>query len=452
MRNFVRNKYFKQNYCFVLLLLAITIIPTVAYYINYPQVELNVDTVTYLSVVRRALTRPDFLIDVVRLPGYPLFIIVIYMLEGRNNLAAVSNAQAILFLLMTLEIYLIALLIFQRAWLAFLVGVLVGTNSILLSYTKPIMSEGLAAFLFTTLALAIVCFIRARRVWTLWFITLSLLLLIFTRPEWMYLPMLLFIYLFLVVMQWGDRQQLLQYSIHAVFSILLIYSCIVAYTERNGIQNHSRALTSVVNLSLMGKILQYKMENEVSAQEKPISQRLEWCISRIDRDPFHVVPCVPQLIGVPYAPPAGEYAKKIILNHPGEFLFKSFPLYFSSLTDDYDVPYHIQSSPGPFYTPLSWLKTFHQVLYQLNAFFPACVVVWLLLLCWRPTALRPETLIMGVMTLLLVYGVIITTLAGYRADDYMRFHIVFDPLLILAIWGSFLRALSCIKSSWQAIS
>ena len=200
----------------------------------------------------------------------------------------------------------------------------------------------------------------------------------------------------------------------------------------------------------MGKVLQYRMENEVPAQDKTISQKLERCIRRIDRNPFHVVHCVPMLTGVPYDPPAGEYAKHIILKHPGEFLFKSLPLFFSSLTDDYDVTYHGYTSPDPFYTPLSWLKTFHRVLYQVNAFFPACVVVWLFLLCWRPTASRPETLIMGAITLLLVYGVIITTLAGYRADDYMRFHIVFDPLLILAIWGGFLRALSCIKSSWHA--
>ena len=247
------DKHLKKACCFSLLLTVITIITTTAYYLNYPQVELNVDTVTYLSVVRRALIRPDFLVDVVRLPGYPLFILFVYMLEGRNNLAAVSDAQAILFVLMTLEIYLIALLTLRRTWLAFLVGLLVGTNIILLSYIKPIMSEGLAAFLFTTLALAVVHFVRTKRVWTLWFTTLSLLLLIFTRPEWMYLPMLLFPYLILVVIRWGGRRQLVQYSIHAVLSLLLIYLCVVAYTERNGTQNHYRAFTAVVNFESYGK-------------------------------------------------------------------------------------------------------------------------------------------------------------------------------------------------------
>ncbi len=446
---------------FALLLLISTTILTVAYYTNDPQVRVHPDTSTYIIVMARFLAHPNLLVDPTRLPGYPLFITLISILKGYNCLTTVSNltsksaishylqlkgyncltpvsdAQAILFILMTLEIYLITLLLFQQCWLAFLVGLLVGTNLILLSYIKPIMSEGLATFLLTTFALTVVWFIRSVRVWKLWLVTLSLLLLIFTRPEWVYLPVLLLPCLLLISIQRKGLQKLIQYSIHTILSLMLIYLCVVAYIEINGIQNHYQIFTTVVNDDLIGKVVEYKMENEYPPKYKPIVRKLNQCIIRIDKDPFHFLACVPTLRAF-YARQAGELAKSIILSHPGEFLFKTLPLFFSSLTDDYHRP----TPHGPFYTPLSWLESFHQVLYQFNAFFPACVVICLFLLCWKPTRFRPAILAMGAIVLLLVYGIIVTTLVGYRPDDYARFHVVFDPLLILAIWGGFFKGLN----------
>jgi hypothetical protein len=43
---------------------------------------------------------------------------------------------------------------------------------------------------------------------------------------------------------------------------------------------------------------------------------------------------------------------------------------------------------------------------------------------------------MGFITLVVVYALVITTLGGYYETDYMRVHIVFDPQIILLVWGS----------------
>jgi len=43
---------------------------------------------------------------------------------------------------------------------------------------------------------------------------------------------------------------------------------------------------------------------------------------------------------------------------------------------------------------------------------------------------------MGAIVLIVFYALAITTLGGYRFDDYMRVHTVFNPLLILMIWVS----------------
>src|SRR5205085_2784501 len=99
------------------------------------------------------------------------------------------------FVLATMEIYALAILVFKRTWMAFLIGLIVGTNVVLLTYVKPIMSEGLALWLLSTLALAVVVYIRHLRMPAFWIVVLCMVLLLFTRPEWLYLPIPLFGYL-----------------------------------------------------------------------------------------------------------------------------------------------------------------------------------------------------------------------------------------------------------------
>src|SRR6266702_5148133 len=128
------------------------------------------------------------LVNFWRLPGYPLFIVLGYTLTSQGNMVAVSVVQAILFVLATLELYILAVLLLRRAWIAFLIGLLVGTNLTLLSYVKPIMSEALALWLLVSLALAVVYFLHTLQVRIPWLVTLCTLLLLMTRPEWSYLP------------------------------------------------------------------------------------------------------------------------------------------------------------------------------------------------------------------------------------------------------------------------
>jgi hypothetical protein len=423
----------------ILLLTLLSSVVVVIYYLNYPEVDINADTPAYLGVVERFLAHPDLLVDTGRLPGYPLFVSLIYTLAGHGNLLAVSDVQAVLFIITALEIYFLALLIFQRTWLAFLVGLLVGTNIILIAYIKPIMTEGLSAFFLTSLTLAVVYFIRRVTIQSLWVVTICSILLVFTRPEWVYLPALLFAYLLLGAVRHGKRgRQLIRYAAAATLSLLLIYTLVGAYIVRNGIQNHYQGFTGITNFNEMGKVLQYGMQDETSPQERSISRTLDTCITRLGTDPYHVLPCVPALKDKNdnYESAAGEFAEAIILHHPVEFLLKSFPIFFTSLFDYYYVTYHTNV---PLFPVLAWLKALDHVLYWLNILFPLCAVAWIFFLCWRPTAARQDVLAMGAITLFIIYGIVVTTLGGYRPDDYMRVHIVFDSLLLLMIWGSLFR-------------
>src|SRR5437867_912317 len=143
---------------FATLLVLLTTLVVVAYYLNHPSAEVQADTWSYLFVVDRIQTHGQ-LVNFWRLPGYPLLIVLVYTLMGQGNLAAVSEVQAMLFILATLELYILAALVLRRAWVAFVISLLVGINIPLLSYIKPIMSEAMALWLTVSLALAIVFFL-----------------------------------------------------------------------------------------------------------------------------------------------------------------------------------------------------------------------------------------------------------------------------------------------------
>ncbi len=279
---------YAQTHFYPILLLLLTSLTTIAYYLAYPSVDLNADTPTSLNAAERLFAHPYMLLDPTRLPGYPLFIAGIYAIAGQHNLVAVSNVQGGLFILTALEIYLLALLIFQRPLLAFSVALLFGTNPILLGYSKAIMSEGLAALLLTSLALILVSFIATMRLRTLCCAAILLLLLIFTRPEWLLLPLPLLVYLLLLTARRKKGRYLLPYIATMLLTLVLIYGSTWIYSEQNALRNHYPGLTAISSWNYAGKVLQYNMQDEVPAEQQAISQRLDACIARIDRDPFHV--------------------------------------------------------------------------------------------------------------------------------------------------------------------
>ena len=255
IKDWQTHKYF----FFGALLLLLTIIITVTYYINSPRVEFNADTPAYAVVAERIYMHPYSLVDVWRLPGYPLLIALVYSFAGYRNWMAISATQDVLFVLATMEIYVLAILVLKRTWMAILIGLIVGTNVILLSYVKPIMSEGLALWLLTTLALAVVYFIRTLRIQALWLVVVCMVPLMFTRPEWLYLPVPLFGYLLLVTVRRGSFRRVL---LNALIALICIYGLVGSYIGVNTLVNHYPGLTAIENFNLMGKVLQYNMQDE----------------------------------------------------------------------------------------------------------------------------------------------------------------------------------------------
>ena len=425
LAGYIQKDWRSQKYTFWgSLVLVIAIIVTVCSFLNYPHPITTVDTGGYFVSVRQLQTTGNP-VHPSRLPGYPLFIVLIYAVAGQGNLKAVSIVQGALFVLTALEFYMLTALILKRGWLAFLISLFVSSNLILLSYSKPIMTEGLSLWLLTTLVLYAIYFAKTLQVRMLWLILIWMLLLCFTRPEWLFFPILLYAYLFFLIIPRKDRRRLL---FPILISVVAIYALLGSYIAVNALHNGFIGLTSVENMNLLGKILQYNMQDEAPAQYRHISRILDRFVANGNRSPYQILRAAPEL-----AQNYKDFAIAIIVRHPGEFLLKSIPYTFSSLTNYYPAPQN--PVPGRFYHPLTWLLFIHRVLYAGNVLFPLCALVWLFLLCWRRTRNNILVRNMGFVVLIALFELFITTLGGYDVNAYARFHTVFNPLIILSIWS-----------------
>ncbi len=424
-RDWRTNKYA----FFAVILSLLTTIVVVTYYLNHPQPEPYPDTETYLTFARQIQTQGR-LVDAHRVPGFPLLIVLVFAFAGQGNLLAVSIVHAALFILATIELYLLTVLVFQRGWVALLIALLVGTNLLLLSFIKPLVTEALSLWLLISLALAAVLFVYTLRIRYMWLVTGLTLALFLTRAEWIYAPVPIFAYLLLVAVWRKAGRRLLD---HILVSVLLLYAIMGCYVYINATQNNFVGVTDTQNINLWGKIIQYHMQDEAPPQYAAVRQTVDVYLAHGVNDPRYILDNEPSLERNHYAL-AGAYAQTIIEQHPVEFLAKSVPLALSSL------PYFYYASQvalgGSFGTPLAWLQSVSSSLYGWNAFFPLCAAFWFLMLCWPRTACLRSVQAMGAIVLLTLYGLIITSLGGYQ--EYTRYHTPFNPLLIFVVWGTLL--------------
>lgn len=419
------------------LLLIVTVLTVGLYYFYHPYAELTADTPGYLEFVRQ-LRETGNPINVFRLPTYPLFILLITLIAGPDNLFAVSVVQGMLYILAVLECYLLAYLIFKRAWLAFVLSLLLATNVILISYSKILMTEGISLWLLITSILLAVRILQSGHWRLLKWLNLCLVLLFFTRPEWAAFPVLLYAYL--LWMRCG-RDKLRPLLMRLGLTLALLYTLLGGYVIGNLIINHYPGLTYVENMNLIGKVMQYQMQNEAPPQYEQLRRVIDDNVKHAHLTPYQLVARHPEL-GRDNGRVLGDFARAIILRHPFEFGLKTVPMLFASLTSYYPVNTVPPPPGGPRHDwserSVNALLSFHRMLYASNTLFPYCALLWLVLLCWPRTRRQWSVQAMGLLTLTVLFAWALTTLGGYFLSDLMRVHIVFDPLITLTVWGTIL--------------
>lgn len=412
------------------MLALVTLLVVAAYYANKPYPERDPDTPAYLYVANRYALHGWF-VDAARLPGYPLFIRLVFAVAGANNLTALGVAQAVLFVVAVLEVYALLCLLLRRAPIACGVALLLGANPIVLSYAKALLTEGLALFLTVNVAIAVVLWLRRTTTPRLWLVGGWALALAMTRPEWVYVPIPLFALLLLFAWRRGVTRAVLPPALGAMLAFGAIFGL---YVFANGQQNRCTCVTYIQNINLLGKVMQYHMQNEAPPQYADVTRLVDRFERAGDLDPWDVLRATYPPIQRDYFARADAYSVAIIRQHPLEYLVRSTPLAIESLSAS--VPFRPLAPNGAFASPLAALTALAQALMWTFIVFPALALFWWGVLLLGPPAARRSFVVevMAALSLLAFYDLALTTLGGYIY--YPRLHTPFDPLLIVVVWGS----------------
>jgi len=313
-----------------------------------------------------------------------------------------------------------------------MVGLIIGTNIDLLSFIKPDTAEGLSLWIVASLALAVTIFIRSPRASLLWVVALFVLLAFMTRPEWIYIPIPLFAYLLALAAQSGKLLRLLP---HALLATLALYGCLGLFIHVNATQYDFPGITEVQSINLLGKVMEYHMQNEAPPQYATVTKELNrYLATHANPTPYGFALYYPAITDHHWAV-ANAYASAIVAHHPLEFALDTIPDFFES-SNVYYSDSKINPA-GAFATPLIDVQDVSAPGYFLYRFFPIFALFWFgLLLRYRASR---QGQIMSALALLSVYELAVDAAGGY--GSFARLHTPFDPLMLIVMWGTLLLCL-----------
>lgn len=410
-----------------------------AFYRNHFGTDIYPDTVTYVTVARHIFDGGPFM-DALRAPGYPLLIAATFAAFGVGNLAAVQCVQAVFFILTALEAYALAYLLLRRTWMACVLGLLIGCNIVLISYVKPILTEGIAMFLVMTLALVFSIFVRTLRARDLWLLAACALVLYLTRLEWAFAVVPLFGFALFVAWQRGRLRALLP---HVLGAVLVLYALLGLYVAANAAQTGYRGLSVNQNIELLGKVMQYHMQNEAPPQYAREAAIVDSYVRRGVTNPWTIANEHQEFARDHFAL-AAAYSSSIIKAHPVEFIADTLPVLVTTLAPTYLYsPIAMQGHFGP---ELSLASKLFVLLHDALLVFPLLALALLWLLLRRQTRRLAVVQTAAGIALLVVYDVTMTSFGNYT--DYGRMHAPVDPLMLLLVWGAVLAGASLLYQRW----
>jgi hypothetical protein len=250
-----------------------------------------------------------------------------------------------------------------------------------------------------------------------------------------YLPVPLSAYLLFLAVR---RRKLRVLLPHAIAALVLLYGVLGLYIYVNATENGYTGISFIQNINVLGKVMQYQMQNEAPPQYAALTQKINiYLATHPDGTPYKLqADNAPEISANNWAL-SSQYANAVITQHPLEFGLKTIPILFTSFNQLY--AYESLDPQGHLYTPLRFIEIFSAGDQQSFRLFPFLVFAWFGFLFWQRNRRWRSMEMMWAVLLLAVYDLLLTSVGAY--DDYMRFHIPFDPLVTLVIWGSVLMGL-----------
>jgi hypothetical protein len=311
--------------------------------LHHPTTLASTDGDEYLGVANAILTTGNFF-DPLRTPGYPAFLALIFLIRGAHDFTAVFVAQIVVTIAAIYEIYLLVARLTKQRYLASVTALLVGCNFFVLQWEFSIRVEALAFWTLVTLVLVAERLLHGLRPWTLVLFGVLLFFAIMVRPFDILIPALLVGALALWGIWMGEwRTHVLRLGLVLVG----VYGAILGYSQLNGLVTGYAGLSYASNVNLLGKVMEYRL------QELPVSPEL----TPIQRDTAQYVrdqgPGPWSLTGRPWEfarqygydrdfyEPVGAYGRYVILHYSQYFIpatlretvtvWSSLPLPYSGL-------------------------------------------------------------------------------------------------------------------------
>jgi hypothetical protein len=419
----------------VLIVSIVTTLFITIFYINEPFPPSSLDTPSYLTVAEKIKNHFTFT-DVYRTPGYPLFIAIVFLIFGDGDIRFVSVAQAALYLIAAIELYVIAYLIFRRVWVATAVALIASVNTFQFSFAKGILVEGFSMWTVVTLALTIVLFFRKPSARAFWLVAGVLLFALMTRTEWMYVAVPLFALLVISTRSLGMARRL---GLHAVGAIAIFYSVLGLYVYACGPQNGYGPFVVIPRIVALGKVFQYRMQDDAPSKYAVWTRRMDRYLASENRGPYDFALLYPA-ISADFWKLGGSYARATITNAPGKYLWKT--IRFADSANKYRWGFGAIHQNRVFAGSLNYLQTLSTQTYSAYRLFPlfavGCLALWLFAL-FRWTGYHPRINMIAALAFLGLYQLFVVTAGGY--DDWPRLYMTLNPSRILLVFGPTLVAL-----------
>ena len=217
------------------------------------------DSKEYLYTAQRMVHLGIFF-DPNRPPMYPLFLATVAFFNGWNNYQAIVFAQAGLMVLTAFELYYLGYTLTQRRWIATVVSLVIALNLPLVNMERSVLSESVAFWAAVTTFLLFARFLQTQRRRYLFAFAAISVIAILERPAFLFLPLLLISLEFLRTLRIQHLRKRWRYLL---FCFVTIYGCLFLYVLGNKVTNNYFGFTYVSDINLFGKIIEYRMWDQM---------------------------------------------------------------------------------------------------------------------------------------------------------------------------------------------
>jgi len=221
-----------------------------AFFFVEPQYLLAEDQSLYLQMAQQLKEVGPFGLTTERVPGYPLFLLMVEKLFGEGQWAVVA-VQIVIDSLSCVMIATAAEKMFARGfWVAGIISV-ININMVILS--ASILTDTLFLFLFILFLYTLVCYLSNERLMWLFFSVLLLSLATLVRPLTYYLlPILLVL---LLSWQLWQRRSVQTMAVSALLYLLVVVVLFGGFHQRNYQQYGATSLVSQTGTHLLGWVV-----------------------------------------------------------------------------------------------------------------------------------------------------------------------------------------------------